>query len=165
MIDVDSTICEVAGKAKGGAAFGYTKVLGYHPDTRHPGRHRRGVPRPHAQGSANTARGARRFIDELVARLRRAGASGEMVMRFDSGFWSKETIATLGRLDVRYTMAVRTNTKGVAAAIAAMDPEAWGRHRLHRRRPSAGGRVQLPGPTPDRAPHPAHGHRSGSAVA
>jgi hypothetical protein len=48
-----------------------------------------------------------------------------MVMRFDSGFWSKDTIATLARLDVRYTMSVRTNNKGVAGAIAAMDPEGW----------------------------------------
>ena len=31
VIDIDSTICEVAGKAKGGAGYGYTKVLGYHP--------------------------------------------------------------------------------------------------------------------------------------
>jgi hypothetical protein len=125
VIDVDSTICEVTGKTKQGAAFGYTKVLGYHPilatraDTGEVCHARM------RKGSANTARGARRFIDELVARLRRAGASGGIVMRFDSGFWSKDTIATLGRLDVRYTMAVRTNTKGIAAAIAAMDPEAW----------------------------------------
>ena len=125
VIDVDSTICEVTGKAKGGAAFGYTKVLGYHPilatraDTGEVCHARM------RKGSANTARGARRFIDELVARLRRAGAKGEIVMRFDSGFWSKETIATLNRLGVRYTMAVRTNTPGVAAAIAAVNPSAW----------------------------------------
>ncbi|MDP9440651.1 MAG: transposase, partial [Actinomycetota bacterium] len=31
VVDVDSTICEVEGKTKQGAAFGYTKVLGYHP--------------------------------------------------------------------------------------------------------------------------------------
>jgi hypothetical protein len=31
VIDIDSTICEVAGKAKHGAGYGYTKVLGYHP--------------------------------------------------------------------------------------------------------------------------------------
>lgn len=31
VIDIDSTICEVAGKAKSGAGYGYTKVLGYHP--------------------------------------------------------------------------------------------------------------------------------------
>jgi hypothetical protein len=30
-IDVDSTIVEVHGRAKQGAAFGYTKVRGYHP--------------------------------------------------------------------------------------------------------------------------------------
>jgi hypothetical protein len=35
----------------------------------------------------------------LVARLRRAGATGELIMRFDSGFWSNTTIATLERLD------------------------------------------------------------------
>jgi hypothetical protein len=31
VIDVDSTICEVTGKAKQGAGFGYTHKLGYHP--------------------------------------------------------------------------------------------------------------------------------------
>ena len=31
MIDVDSTICEVVGKAEQGASYGYTHVLGYHP--------------------------------------------------------------------------------------------------------------------------------------
>ena len=30
-IDIDSTIVEVHGRAKQGAAFGYTKVRGYHP--------------------------------------------------------------------------------------------------------------------------------------
>jgi hypothetical protein len=43
----------------------------------------------------------------------------------DSGFWSNETITTLNRLDVRYTMAVRTNTKGIAAAIAQIPDDAW----------------------------------------
>ena len=30
-VDVDSTVCEVHGKSKGGAAYGHTKILGYHP--------------------------------------------------------------------------------------------------------------------------------------
>ena len=59
---------------------------------------------------------ARRFIDELVARVRRA--PGGIVMRFDSGFWSNDTIASLERLDVRYTMAMRTSIPAIAAAIA-----------------------------------------------
>jgi hypothetical protein len=53
-------------------------------------------------------------VEELVARVRRAGAGGEIVMRFDSGYWSNETIEVLGRLNVRYTMAVRTNTNALA---------------------------------------------------
>ena len=53
------------------------------------------------KGSANTQRGARRFIDELVARARRAGATGGLTIRFDSGFWANDTIVALNRLDVR----------------------------------------------------------------
>ncbi len=30
-IDLDSTICEVYGKAKQAAAYGYTRRFGYHP--------------------------------------------------------------------------------------------------------------------------------------
>ena len=30
-MDLDSTVCEVCGKAKHGAAYGHTGVLGYHP--------------------------------------------------------------------------------------------------------------------------------------
>jgi hypothetical protein len=47
------------------------------------------------------------------------------VLRFDSGFWSNATIATLGRLNVRYTMAVRVNNKAIARAITAIDADAW----------------------------------------
>ena len=46
-------------------------------------------------------------------------------MRFDSGFWSNDTIAALGRLNVRYTMAVRTSNKGPAKAIAGDRRDAW----------------------------------------
>jgi hypothetical protein len=125
VIDVDSTICEVEGKKKQGAAFGYTRVLGYHPILATRADTGEVLHARMRKGSANTARGARRFIEELIARVRRAGATGEIVVRVDSGFWSKETIATLGRLGVRYTMAVRTNTKGVAEAIVAIDEDAW----------------------------------------
>jgi hypothetical protein len=111
VIDVDSTICEVEGRAKQGAAYGYTEVLGYHPILATRADTGEIIHARMRKGSANTSRGARRFIDETVARLRRAGAAGEIVMRFDSGFWAKDTIAVLGRHQVRYTMAVRTNTK------------------------------------------------------
>jgi len=125
VIDLDSTVCEVAGKAKAGAAFGYTKVLGYHPILASRADTGEILHARMRKGSANTARGARRFIEELVARVRRAGAVGEVVVRMDSGFWSKDTIATLRRLDVRYTMAVRTGNTAIAAVIATIEDEAW----------------------------------------
>jgi hypothetical protein len=100
-------------------------VLGYHPLLATRADTGEVLHARMRKGSANTARGVRRFIDEVVARVRRAGAAGEIVMRFDSGFWSNDTIATLGRLDVRYTMAIRTNTKGPDAAIAAIPENVW----------------------------------------
>ena len=54
-----------------------------------------------------------------------AGASGELTVRVDSGFWSNDTITAVNRLDVRYTMAVRCATKGVADAIAVIPETAW----------------------------------------
>ena len=57
--------------------------------------------------------------------MRRAGANGELTVRVDSGLWSNDTIATLGRLGVRYTMAVRCGVKTVATAIATIPDDAW----------------------------------------
>ena len=45
-------------------------------------------------------------------------------MRFDSGFWSNATIATLERLDVGYTMGVRM-VKSVKRAVALIEEPAW----------------------------------------
>jgi hypothetical protein len=125
VVDVDSTICEVYGKAKSGAAYGYTKVLGYHPIVAVRADTGEIVHARMRKGSANTARGTKRFVDELVARIRRAGAGGELVMRFDSGFWSNATIANLGRLNVRYTMAVRCGNTAIARAIATINEPSW----------------------------------------
>ena len=61
----------------------------------------------------------------MIARVRRAGASGELTVRVDSGFWSNDTIVALNRLNVRYTMAVRCGMKGIADAIAAIPETAW----------------------------------------
>lgn len=124
-IDLDSTVCEVAGHRKQGAAFGYTKVLGYHPILATRADTGEIIHARMRKGSANTQRGARRFIDELVARTRRAGATGEITMRMDSGFWAKTTITALQRLDVRFTMAVRCGFSAVAAAIDGIDENAW----------------------------------------
>ena len=124
VVDFDSTICEVCGKAKHGAGYGYTKRLGYHPLLATLAATGELLHVRMRKGAANTQRGTKRFVEELVARLRRAGATGELIMRFDSGFWSNATIATLERLDVGYTMGVRM-IKSVLSAISAIDEESW----------------------------------------
>ncbi|MDQ6949762.1 MAG: IS1380 family transposase [Actinomycetota bacterium] len=125
VIDIDSTICQVYGRLKIGASYGYSKVLGYHPILATRADTGEVVHARMRKGSANTQRGTKRFVEELIARVRRAGATGEIVVRFDSGYWSNETIKVLGRLDVRYTMAVRATTKAVAAAIAGIGEGDW----------------------------------------
>jgi hypothetical protein len=124
VVDLDSTICPVCGKAKHGAGYGYTNELGYHPLLATRAGTGELLHVRMRKGSANTQRGTKRFVEELVARLRRAGATGELIMRFDSGFWSNATIAALGRLDVGYTMGVRM-VKSVFTEVSAIDEESW----------------------------------------
>src|SRR4029450_14082902 len=89
-IDVDSTICEVHGHHKGGAAYGYTRTLGYHPLLASRADTGEVLHLRMRKGSANTARGAERFVNELAGRVRRAGATGALALRGGSGFWAGE---------------------------------------------------------------------------
>jgi Transposase DDE domain group 1 len=123
-LEVDSTICEVHGHHKQGAGYGYTHRLGYHPLLATRASSGEVLHARLRKGAANTARGIVRFVDELVARLRRAGASGELTFPMDSGFWSAKHIKRLRRHRVRYSITVR-QTKTVRAAIAAIKEHDW----------------------------------------
>jgi hypothetical protein len=121
-IDLDSTICEVYGKQKHGAVYGYTKVLGYHPLLAT----RAGTGEVlHARlRKGSSQRGHKRFVEELIARVRRAGAAGTLTMRADAGFWSYALIDTLTRLGVSWSITVRINA-GITKAINGIDDTAW----------------------------------------
>jgi hypothetical protein len=123
-MDLDSTVCEVHGHAKQGAAYGYTHTLGYHPLLATRADTGEVLHARQRTGRANTARGTARFVDELAARVRRAGASGELTMRADSGFWSAKTIRACRRHQLRYSITVRQTTP-IRAAIAAIAADAW----------------------------------------
>jgi hypothetical protein len=125
VIDIDSAICEVCGKAKHGAAYGYTKKLGYHPMLATRAATGEILHARMRKGSANTQRGVKRFVEEMIARVRRAGATGKIVVRFDSGYWSKDTIGVLEAHSVSYTMAIHTANKAVARVIAAIPESDW----------------------------------------
>jgi len=61
VIDVDSFVDEVHGRAKQGAAFGYTRVRGYHPIVATRADTGEGLHIRLSTGSANTSRGMLRF--------------------------------------------------------------------------------------------------------
>jgi DDE family transposase len=123
-IDLDSTVCEVHGYHKQGAAYGYTHTLGYHPLVASRADTGEVLHARQRTGRANTARGTLRFVDELAGRMRRAGASGELTIRADSGFWSAKTIRACRRHQIRYSITVR-QTKPIRAAIATISEDAW----------------------------------------
>ncbi|MCP9488899.1 MAG: IS1380 family transposase [Solirubrobacteraceae bacterium MAG38_C4-C5] len=124
MIDIDSFVGEVHGYDKQGAAYGYTHKLGYHPLLATRAGTDEVLHIRQRKGSANTQRGAQRFVDELIARVRRAGAQGEILLRADSGFWNQKITKRLREKGCRYSIGVRI-TKPVAAAIEQIDDSAW----------------------------------------
>jgi hypothetical protein len=124
VIDVDSFIGEVHGSAKQGAGYGYTRKLGYHPLLATRADTSEVLHARLRKGQANTQRGALRFIDELLARVRRAGATGQILLRADSGFWNNKVIARLAEQGARYSIGV-TMQRHVSARIALIPDDAW----------------------------------------
>ena len=124
VIDLDSTICEVHGHAKQGAAYGYTKCLGYHPLVATRAGTGEVLFSRMRKGSAGSSRGINRFIDELAGILKRAKATGTRCVRADSGFWSWELLRTLDRHRMSWSITVINNHK-VKAAIAGIADDAW----------------------------------------
>ena len=123
-VDLDSTICEVHGKLKQGAAYGYTKRLGYHPLLAARADTGEVLAARMRKGSAGSARGVVRFVDELVASLRRAGAAGPTTVRADAGFWSHKLIDRLDAHNVKWSITVALGP-AVRAAIEAIGDTAW----------------------------------------
>jgi Transposase DDE domain group 1 len=101
-IDVDSTVCEVHGHHKQGAAYGYTRVLGYHPLLATRADTGEVLHARQRTGRAASGRGAERFVNETAGRVRRAGASGPLTLRADSGFWSAKVLAACRRHGIRF---------------------------------------------------------------
>ena len=121
-VDLDSTVCEVCGKAKHGASYGHTKVLGYHPlvavrsDT--------GEVLHSRMRSGSSQRGNVRFARETLARVRRLAADATVTVRADAGFFSYDMIAAIGAHNACYSITIPQNAQ-VKAAAAAIDDDAW----------------------------------------
>ena len=124
-IDLDSTICETYGLAKEGARHhGYTGKRGYHPLLAVAAGTGDVLMARLRDGRANTARGAAHFLRETVSRVRYGGASGQLTMRADSGFYTHAVVAVCRRMDVRFSIAIRQRAR-LRNLIEAIPEDAW----------------------------------------
>ncbi len=126
VIDLDSFVGEVCGYQKQGAAYGYTRIFGYHPILATRADTREALHIRLRKGSANTQRGIKRFCEELIARIERAGATGSKPLRADSGFWNTKVFELLEKAGWQYSIGVR-NIKKVKAAVETIPEGAWQR--------------------------------------
>ncbi len=123
-IDLDSSIVPVYGRSKQGAAFGYTKVRGYHPQFATCSATGMVLFSRLRGGSAGAARGAKSFLTETVSRVRDAGATGQLVVRADSAFYSRAVLGTAVKHGVQFSITARQDKK-IRAAIEAIEEDAW----------------------------------------
>jgi Transposase DDE domain group 1 len=124
VIDLDSFVGEVHGYHKQGAAYGYTRKFGYHPILATRADTGEVLHIRCRTGSANTQRGAERFVEELLARVHRAGHRGRVVLRADSGFENHTLMRRLDRHGVEFSVGVK-QSQTVRGLIEQIPEEDW----------------------------------------
>ena len=67
---------------------------------------------------------ATHFLRETVSRVRYGGASGQLTMRADSGFYTHAVVAVCRRINVRYSITIRQH-KSLHNLIEAIPEDAW----------------------------------------
>jgi hypothetical protein len=124
VIDIDSFVGEVYGYQKQGASYGYTKKRGYHPIVAVRADTGEVLHIRNRKGKANTQRGIARFVDELLARVRRAGHTGQIIIRADTGFENHKLFAELTKRGIQFSIGVKLS-KTIRALIEQIDETAW----------------------------------------
>ena len=76
------------------------------------------------EGRANTARGAAHFLRETVGRVRYGGASGQLTVRADSGFYAHIVVSACRRMDVRFSITIRQR-KSLRHLMEAIPEDDW----------------------------------------
>jgi hypothetical protein len=124
VIDIDSFVGEVYGYQKQGASYGYTKKLGYHPITAVRADTGEVLHIRNRNGKANTQRGIARFLDELLARVGRAGHTATIIIRADTGFENHKLFKELNARGIEFSIGVKLS-KTIRALIEQIDEAAW----------------------------------------
>ena len=126
-LDIDSKVKQVYGAGKQGAEYGYTKVRGLHFQVvaaSTPSSRPVIMASRLRKGSAGSAKGAASLIAEAVKTVRAMGATGMIVVRADSAFFSHKVVDVCRRNKVRFSLAVAQRKK-VRELIATIPETAW----------------------------------------
>ena len=133
-VDIDSMQKRVYGHAKGGAAFGHTKIGGKSLLVRGLNVLVAVISTPQAApviaatrlrgGSAHSARGAASLAAEALSAARQAGCTATIVVRMDSAYYAAKVIAAIRAGGAFFSVTARMDAK-IRAAIAAIADDAW----------------------------------------
>ncbi len=124
-IDLDSTVCETYGLTKEGAQrHNYAAHRGYHPLLAVAAGTGDVLMARLRKGRANTGRGAAHFLRETVSRVRHAGATGQLTIRADSGFYNRDIVAACRDKGVRFSITIRQH-QSVRNIIEAIPDANW----------------------------------------
>jgi hypothetical protein len=133
-IDIDSMLRRVYGKQKQGAGFGHAKVGGYDVRLRGLSPLLVTLTTPRAApviaaarlraGNAASVRGATSLLTQAIGTARTVGATGEVIVRGDSAFYTKKIITACRRHHVRFSVTTRIDAK-IRTAIAGIDETTW----------------------------------------
>jgi hypothetical protein len=124
VIDIDATICDAVGKQKQGADNTYSKQFGYNPVIATRADTGEILHARMRRGKAHSRRGAKSFVSEVDARVRRASPLSEVTMRFDSGFFSFALLNLLEKKSVRYTITIPI-VQSVKDVIESVSEDQW----------------------------------------
>lgn len=126
-VDVDDTVRQTYGYAKQGAGYGYTKVKGLNAligTLSTPTSAPVIAATRLRKGSTSSPRGAASFVSATLATAKRCGATGMIVTRADSAFYTADVVAAIGRAGARFSITARLN-RSVRAAIATIPEDGW----------------------------------------
>ena len=118
-------MCKTYGLAKEGARHhGYTGQRGYHPLLAIAAGTGDVLMSRLREGRANTVRGAAHFLRETVGRVRHGGATGQLTVRADSGFYAHALVVVCREMHVRLSITIRQHAH-LRELIETIPEEDW----------------------------------------
>ena len=113
-----------SGQGRGTSSRLYRQA-GLSPAARYRRRNRRRADVPAARGPGPTPLvAAAHFLRETVGRVRYGGASGQLTVRADSGFYTHSVVSVCCKLDVRFSITIRQH-KSLRNLIEAIPEADW----------------------------------------